>query len=55
MRRIDVMTSYLDIAGAALVTIFAFVVWPPLALLTAGAFALWASYAMTPRKSRDKS
>lgn len=40
-------TDLLDLAGACLVTLFAFAVWPPLALLVFGVALLLASKAAT--------
>lgn len=44
MSRAAVVTTYLDAVGVALTSVFAFVIWPPLALLVLGAFALVASW-----------
>ena len=40
------VTTALDLLGVALLVAFAFFVWPPLALLVAGAGCLAASYAV---------
>jgi nitrate reductase NapE component len=37
-------TDYLDILGATCLILFAFAIWPPLALAAVGAFALVASW-----------
>lgn len=49
MRRTDIVTLYLEVCGIALITIFTFVIWPPLSLLTVGTFALLISRHMSPR------
>ena len=38
------MTTILDLLGALLMVAFAFIVWPPLALLIGGAVLLLASW-----------
>lgn len=38
-----------DLLGACLVTLFAFVVWPPLALLAFGGFCFLAARAAEPQ------
>lgn len=38
------LTDYLDICGVALVTLFAFSIWPPLCLLVVGLACLTASW-----------
>lgn len=40
-------TDILDIAGLSLITLFAFAVWPPLALLAFGTGLILASKAAT--------
>ena len=39
------MTTVLDVVGVVLVAAFAFLVWPPLALLVAGGACLFVSWA----------
>jgi hypothetical protein len=39
-----VVTTLLDLLGALLLVVFAFIVWPPLALLIGGAMLLLASW-----------
>lgn len=43
-------TDVLDLSGACLLTVFAYAVWPPLALLVFGVAILWASREMEQRK-----
>jgi len=43
------LTTVLDVAGVVLVAAFALLVWPPLALLVAGAACLFASWAWDRR------
>lgn len=40
-------TTLLDILGAAMLVGFAYIVWPPAALLVAGAFLLLISWRRT--------
>jgi hypothetical protein len=55
-----VLTTILDLFGVFLLVAFAFLVWPPLALLVAGSLALVASWRLSaspgarrPRKRRE--
>ncbi len=41
------LTTILEVTGAFLIVAFAFIVWPPLALLVAGALCLLASFLIT--------
>jgi hypothetical protein len=38
------VTTYLDACGAASLVLFAFAIWPPLALGVFGGLCLWASW-----------
>lgn len=44
---LGVLTTILDLSGAALVAAFAFFVWPPLTLLVAGVVLLLASWRLS--------
>ena len=44
MDRKTVITTALDVIGVALIVVFAYFVWAPLALLVGGAAALVASW-----------
>lgn len=44
------LTTILDLVGAALIVAFAFFVWWPLALLAAGGLCLLASFLHTRRQ-----
>jgi len=43
------LTTILDIAGAALIVTFALIIWWPLGLLAAGLLCLLASFLLTRR------
>lgn len=46
-------TDVLDLSGACLVTIFAYALWPPLALLVFGVALLLASRGLALRKGNS--
>lgn len=41
------LTMCLDVAGVLALSLFAFLIWPPLALLVLGGFALLASWRLS--------
>ena len=41
------VTTLLDVSGTALIALFAFFVWPPLALLVIGVSALLVSWRLS--------
>ena len=45
-------TTWLDVVGAVALSVFAFIVWPALALLAIGIFALLASRQLSRRLPR---
>jgi hypothetical protein len=44
------LSTVLDVAGVLLLATFAFLVWPPLALLVVGGACLFASWALDRTK-----
>lgn len=46
-RPLDVATNYLEVVGATSVVLFAYAVWPPLALLALAAVCIAASFLIS--------